>query len=125
MLVEPIIGDGIKAPPDFRFFVAGDKVHFILLEQDPVDHRKVFYSTTWEPLPIRYGKLGVHAEKPECLDQMVSIAETLGQGFGFVRVDLYEVEGRIYFGEMTFTPAAGYMKFEPLEIDAQLGAMWK
>lgn len=124
ILVEPIIGDGIKAPPDFRFFVAGDKVQFILLEQDPVDHRKVFYSTTWERLPIRYGQLGVDAEKPGCLEQMVSIAETLGQGFGFVRVDLYEVEGRIYFGEMTFTPAAGYMKFKPLEIDARLGEAW-
>ena len=44
-------------------------------------------------------------KKPVCFDQMVSIAQTLSADFKFVRVDLYELDGRIYFGELTFTPA--------------------
>jgi len=125
MLVEPIIGNGIDAPQDYRFFVAGGEVQFIGLEQSPIDHRRVFYSRSWERLPIRDGyPVGTNAERPQSLKQMVEIAETLGRDLGFVRVDLYEVDGRVYFGEMTFTPSAGYMRFEPPEVDAELGAKW-
>lgn len=126
VLVEPIIGNGLDAPVDYRFHVAGGKVRFILLDQNPVDHRRVFYSPTWERLAIRDGRpIGTDADKPQRLEQMVGIAETLGKDFGFVRVDLYEVDGQVYFGELTFTPSAGYMPFEPPEIDAQLGAAWE
>lgn len=45
--------------------------------------------------------------RPRNLEKMLRIAETLSQGFDFVRVDLYNVDGRVYFGELTFTPANG------------------
>lgn len=45
--------------------------------------------------------------RPKNLEKMLRIAETLSQGFDFVRVDLYDVDGRVYFGELTFTPANG------------------
>ena len=48
-------------------------------------------------------------KKPETFQQMTEIANKLSEGFPFVRVDLYEVEGKVYFGEMTFTPATGLL----------------
>ena len=51
---------------------------------------------------------GFTLRKPECIDQMFEIAEKLSKDIPFVRVDLYEVGGKIYFGEMTFFPDAGF-----------------
>ena len=54
---------------------------------------------------------------------MVEIAEFLAKDFPFVRVDFYDVAGRIYVGEMTFTSGGGFSNFEPVEIDYKLGEM--
>ena len=125
VLVEPLIGNGIEAPVDYRFFVAGGEVQFIVLDQDPITHSRVFYSPDWERLPIRdCYPVGVDAERPKNLVQMNSIAKLLGKELGFVRVDLYEADGCVYFGELTLAPTGGYMRFEPAEIDAMLGEMW-
>ena len=50
-------------------------------------------------------------ERPQNFDKMIKLARTLCQGFSHVRVDLYNVKGRIYFGEMTFTSLGGMMDF--------------
>ena len=63
--------------------------------------------------------------KPKTFDEMVNVARVLSEGFPFVRVDLYEIEGRVYFGEMTFTPASGGGGFRPDEMDYELGKMLK
>jgi hypothetical protein len=62
-------------------------------------------------------------EKPQCFDQMVKIAGILAKGFPYVRVDLYESKGKVYFGELTFTPANGMCPFEPQEWDFFMGDM--
>jgi hypothetical protein len=56
---------------------------------------------------------------------MLWIAERIGQEFTFVRVDMYEVEGRPYVGELTFTPTAGYHRLDPPETDLMLGQLWR
>lgn len=63
-------------------------------------------------------------DKPENLDLMIKLCTKLSDGFQYVRVDLYEHNGRVFFGEMTFTPASGMMKFDPDEWDYKLGSMW-
>ena len=57
------------------------------------------------------------------LEKMLEIARKLSKDFKFVRVDLHNVDGKIYFGEMTFTPASGYMKFSNPKYDRILGDM--
>ena len=52
---------------------------------------------------------------------MVKIAETLAALFPFVRVDLYDIDGRIYFSEMTFTPAKGTLIFDDDRADFEMG----
>lgn len=62
---------------------------------------------------------------PENLNEMIAIAEKLSYGFKFLRVDLYNVKGKIYFGELTFYPAAGVGVFVPKEWDEKLGTLLK
>ena len=70
------------------------------------------YDIQWNPID---GLIGYHTEVPGCgtvpkpqkLDEMLEIARKLSEDFDVVRVDLYEVDGAIWFGELTFTPANG------------------
>lgn len=62
-------------------------------------------------------------EKPVNFDRMVEIAKIFSEGFPFLRVDLYEIDGKIYFGEFTFHHDGGFVPFIPKEWDYKLGAM--
>ena len=53
---------------------------------------------------------------------MLELARVLSRGLPFARVDLYEVESKIYFGEITLYPAGGFGRFDPPEWDTTLGA---
>lgn len=59
---------------------------------------------------------------PDNMDEMIKIAEKLSEDFPYARVDLYNIKGIIRFGEITFYPWSGYVKFTPDEFDYQLGA---
>ena len=54
---------------------------------------------------------------------MLEITKVLFKDIPFLRVDLYEINGKIYFGELTFTPCAGMMPFDPPEADLEVGKM--
>lgn len=66
----------------------------------------------------RHGKL---LEKPKNLDEMLDLARKLSAGFPILRVDLYNIDGRIYFGELTFTSQGGMMDFYTQEFLKMLG----
>lgn len=66
-------------------------------------------------------KLNMNIVKPENYEEMLRIAESLSMGFPEVRVDLYNTNGKIYFGEMTFYDGSGYMKYDPDEFDFTAG----
>ena len=68
--------------------------------------------TADEPLP-----------RPDTLDEMIRISEKLSAGFAVLRVDFYDVSGKLYLGELTFTPSAGYTRFTSLSYDIALGNM--
>ena len=55
---------------------------------------------------------------------MKELVKKLSQGFEYVRVDLYNVDGKIYFGEMTFCPESGFGDISPVEWDYKLGSYW-
>ena len=63
-------------------------------------------------------------KKPAHFDDMVMIAELLSTDFPHVRVDLYNINGIIYFGELTFFNASGYMKYCPDSFDYRIGKIW-
>jgi hypothetical protein len=63
----------------------------------------------------------VEIQKPQCFDKMLKIAQTMAVGFPYVRVDLYESRGKVYFGELTFSPANGMRPYEPAKWDVIMG----
>lgn len=60
--------------------------------------------------------------KPDNLEEMIKVAEKLSQGFPELRVDLYNVKGKVYFGELTFTSQGGFMDFYTPEFNLELGS---
>jgi len=65
--------------------------------------------------------VGHSAPPPACLPAMIEAAEGVSLGVDFVRVDLYAIEGRIYFGELTSSPNKGLSPFRPASLDAKFG----
>lgn len=62
-------------------------------------------------------------EPPKNFEKMTEMAKILAKEFIHVRVDFYNIDGKIYFGEMTFTTAVGHLHFKPKEWDLKLGGM--
>ena len=111
---------------DYKFFCYDGKAKYFKVDYDRfVDHRANYYSFEGELLPFGEAAcppLPDHIEEmPENLQQMVSIAETISTGKPFLRVDLYNINGRIYFGETTFYPAGGVGKLTPQGTDEYWG----
>ena len=91
------------------------------------DHRRNIYDMNWQLQdwqkgPYRHTDNPI--EKPESFDEMVRIVTLLSKGLKQVRVDLYNVGGRVYFGEMTITNGGGFEKFDPESVDKMLGDLW-
>lgn len=82
-----------------------------------------FFDREWNKLPIRrhYPISDQNIDKPQNFYQMIEIAEKLTKGIPFVRVDFYEINGRLYIGELTFYPGGGMEEFENYEQDVLLG----
>lgn len=87
----------------------------------------MLFDIEWNALPdaLHYEKHSLRAKtlipKPKTLDYMLKMASDLSRGFPLVRVDLYEVDGKVYFGEMTMTPAGGYNYSYSQEIMLAIG----
>ena len=63
--------------------------------------------------------------KPSCFEEMIELAERISRNHRFLRVDFYEVSGKVYFGETTFYPASGTGKFSPEDADLTIGSLLK
>ena len=123
LLVEPFIGQNDALPIDYKFFVFAGRVEFIQvhLEREHA-HRWIQFDRNWRR--VSAPTADDDPARPPKLDQMIVAAETLGQDFDFVRVDLYAVGSRLLFGEMTFYPGSGLDPFAPALLDARLGRCW-
>lgn len=116
---------------DYKFFCFNGKVECIY----GISDRKVGIAAQLGIYDKNFKKIdadrlderhqAVALPKPENFDRMVAVAEQLSADFPEVRVDLYNVAGKIYFGELTFYDGSGYMKFSPDSFDFELGRNWK
>lgn len=114
---------------DYKFFCFNGYVDYVMLclERSSGDTKFYFFDQNWElkRLNIR-GKNapeGFTVPKPQCMDEMFEIASKLSIGLPFVRVDLYQSDGQVYFGEMTFFPDSGFDKNLLPEADIHFGNM--
>ena len=83
-----------------------------------------FFTVNWEHLDVRrpdHRNSDETIVRPENLDQMLEYAQVLSKGTIFLRTDFYSINGKIYFGEMTFFPAGGFEAFDPEDFDILLG----
>lgn len=109
---------------DYKIFCYNGHAKYIICDVDRyIGHKRNFYDTQWKNLHITSDCQASdrEIEKPENLEGMLQIAEKLSESFPYVRVDLYNVEGKIYFGELTFYPWSGYVQFAPDDADFLFG----
>lgn len=111
--------------PDYKFFCFDGEPKFLYVSDSP-NHKLAFLNTDWTIASIGrkdYKPLLNIPPKPYNLDEMLEVARKLSKGKPHVRVDLYNVNGHIYFGELTFYTGAGFIPFDPRECDKMLGDM--
>ena len=112
---------------EYLFFCFNGSPKMVLFSSNKRDKeiKSTMFDINWNNLHFNLGGK-LHDETilpPKNFDKMIEIAKTLSKGFKFVRVDLHNVDGKIYFGEMTFTPNSGYMKFSNPKWDRIMGDM--
>jgi len=128
IIIEKLLLDNSqKIPVDFKFEVFHGKCHFIQVWYDRfVRINRAWYTPDWKYINIQGStSQSKYKKKPDKLESMIKLAELLGKPFDFVRVDLYLVDNRIYFGELTSYPKSGRISFNPASFDFELGSKWK
>ena len=111
---------------DFKILCFHGEPKYVIVDKDRyIDHKRNIYDIDWNRIDVTtdHSSFDTLYEKPDNLEQMLAISKLLSQDFPFVRVDLYNVDGHIYFGELTFYPWSGYVKFDPLSFDMHLGSL--
>jgi len=125
ILCEEMITDAHdNPPPDYKFFCFHGKPCFIQVDLDRFSgHRRNMYDSEWQLLPLEfeYPSEPNQVPPPANLSEMLQIAARLSEDFPFVRVDLYSVLGKVYFGELTFYPEKGVGRFRPAAYDRVVG----
>lgn len=119
---------GMKILNDYKFFCFNGKVKTILVcSNRNGDFKNTdFYNVTWNKMNFtreNYTNNTKIIEKPKKLEEMINISETLAKDIPFVRVDLYEVDKKVFFGELTFYPSSGFEGFKPSKYDRIFGDM--
>jgi hypothetical protein len=124
MIEEYLKNQDGSGPLDYRFWCFRGIPEVIQVDNRAHDINP-FFDTKWNLLDLHYreGASRPAITKPANFEEMILIASKLSAGFDFVRVDLYNVDGKIYFGEFTFTPA-GSLTLRPESWDLKLGEKW-
>ncbi len=132
IIIEKFMSDGNAALTDYKFLCFNGKPFYCQAITDRGTNKMAlnYYDMNWNPckeisrldLPANYNKINA---KPKTFEQMKEYATILSKDFKFVRVDFYEIEGKIYFGELTFIPAASYLKYKDPNTDYEFGNLLK
>ncbi len=133
ILFEKLLKDDIYGyPPDFKFHIFNDGKNvkkIIQIDEDRFDHHKrSLFNEEKKRLPFdiqpKYDPVSDNFIWPNNWDEMIDIAMKLADDFKYVRVDLYNVNGKIYFGELTFCHGSGWEPIHPQKYDFLLGEFW-
>jgi len=111
---------------DYKFFCFNGDPKFIQVDfARHTKHIRNYYNIDGTFIPVEYGcqsDRNLMLPKDIKLDEMINIAKKLSKDFIMVRVDLYQIENKIYFGELTFHHGGGFMKVNPFEYDKKWGS---
>lgn len=109
---------------DYKFFCFDGIPQFLYVASNrSVDTKFNFFDTDFQPLPFwqKYPPAEKEILKPIGYQEMLKLSEKLSKGFPHIRVDFYDINGKIYFGELTFFHFSGLVKFHPQKYDEILG----
>ena len=108
---------------DYKFFCFEGKPYCVQVDTGRyTGHHQNYYDMQWNSLGVHCSyPEGEQLEMPSQFTLMKEVVSKLSEDFPFVRVDLYDVNGKVYFGELTFYPSSGYGKFHPDNFDMTLG----
>lgn len=109
---------------DYKIFCFNGEPKFLFVATDrPYDTRFDFFDMEFNHLPFLNGHLNADRElnRPDGLEKMIEIAKKLSKNMKQVRIDFYDINGKVYFGEITFFHWSGMVPFEPEEWDYKLG----
>lgn len=114
---------------DYKYFCLSGKPMFLYISEGLENHLTAeisFFDLNWERLPFKrndFIAIERVPHRPQYYEKMEKLASTCAcmTGTSFVRVDLYSIDGKIYFSEFTFSPCSGMIPFEPEEWDYTLG----
>ena len=115
--------------PDYKFYCFNGEPKFMqYLSERSTELRIDYFDLNWDHMDICQpsyppSKHPERIQKPKNFEMMIDLSKKLSESFSFVRVDFYEVNGKIYFGELTFTPAGGIFIHDPPEWNEKLGDM--
>lgn len=129
IICEKFISDNGKVPMDYKIYCFNGKPDVILVCRDRFSkntHRAsyLFFDQKWNFQPLDKGDENlqdVDIPKPENLDEMIEIAKKLSEDFVFARIDLYNIKGKIYFGEITLSTNSGFDPDIKYETDLMFG----
>jgi hypothetical protein len=125
IVVEQYMEDESGELRDYKIDCINGEPKIVMIMKGRSTVQKIdFMDTSWNKLPVtigQYPNLDKVADKPANLDDMLEAARKLSRGFTYVRVDLYSVNNKVYFSELTFTPGSGLNKFYPSSIDYWIG----
>jgi hypothetical protein len=131
IIAEKYISDKNDELIDYKFMCFQGKVKLILVHQDISNdngkHTLDIYTPDWKKTDIEWGisRSEKILPKPNSLEKCIEISEILSKHATHVRVDLYIVDEKIYFGELTYYTAAGLKPFKRVEDDLLLGSWIK
>ncbi len=129
IIIEKYITDESKNDlKDYKIFCFHGKPEMILVCSERFilnNMHKTFFDTNWNQLNLTEGNhiTNKKIKKPKHLNLMLKLATKLSENIPFIRVDFYEINNKVYFGELTFYPNGGFEKFEPKYWDYKLGRM--
>jgi len=125
IICEQYMGDGINTSLiDYKFFCFdGDPKAMFIATDRGVDTRFDFYDMEFNHIPVKqhYNNSSKEIAKPQNFDVMASLASKLSKGVPHVRVDFYEIQGKVFVGELTLYHFSGFKAFEPEEYDYTFG----
>ena len=129
IIAEKYMEDSIsKDIKDYKFFCFNGSMEFFDIDIDRfIEHRANYYDRNGNFLP--FGKTYCPTdytkkiEMPKNLDKMIELAETISHNTVLSRIDFYEIDGQVYFGEITFYPGSGFSPFTDEKWDYKLGDM--
>lgn len=115
ILVEKYLGNAEKGslPVDYKFYCLNGKAKYVMLcvDRENGKHAKFYYfDRDWKKMPYSadyFADPNREIPKPASIDEAFEVAEKLSKEFPFVRTDLYIVDNKVVFGELTFTPSGG------------------